>query len=133
MNEIPSTATGCVSVYVPPGKMRDEIIGLIHTGIQFQRQHVGRRPGQLSRLVLDCARRIGKPYSFAQLLDELELEAARRNLYGERASPIEKVDRIFELVTVHLKQVRKQVPFGTVRNHLTRAKKILHDDIPAIP
>lgn len=123
MNEIPTTATGCASLYLPPGERRDEILGLIRIGLRFREQQVGKRPGILSRLVLECARRIGKPYSFAQLLDELELEAARRDLYGEQASPVEKVDRIWQLVTIHTKKGREQKPFGTVRNHLTRAKK----------
>lgn len=124
-------ATGTLAQHFA-GEELESLRGLVRIGIQFQEQQVGKRPGALSRLILDCSRRIGKPYSFAQLLDELELEAARRNLHGEQASPVEKVDRIFELVTIHLKQVRRQVPFGTVRNHLTKAKNILHGEIPAI-
>jgi hypothetical protein len=57
-------------------------------------------------------------------LYELELEAARRELAGEKASPIEKVDRIWEVLTYHdPKKGRMQMPFGTLRNQLTQAKK----------
>jgi hypothetical protein len=106
-----------------------DLTPLARLGAKFKAQQVGRRPGALSRLVLDCARRAGAPYSFAQLLDELSLEAARRELHGERASPVEKVDRIWELLTWHTKKCRVQTPFGTVRNHLTAARKNLKAEL----
>ena len=113
-------------MHLPAGPERDEILGLIRLGAHFKAQQVGKRPGLLARLVLDCARRAGPPYSFAQLLDELALEAARRALHGEQASPVEKVDRVWQLATIHLpKHGGVPVPFKTLQNHLTTAKIIL--------
>lgn len=115
-----------VNAYIPVGHRRDELISVIRIGIKFMSQHGGKKPSALSRLVLDCARRAGPPHSFDQLIAEMELSAARRELYGERASSIEKIDRVWQLATIHLpKRGRVQVPFGTVRNHLTSAKKLL--------
>jgi len=130
--DIDSTATGLLVRYIPAGPKRDELMELVRIGSKFERQqHIGKRPGCLAQLVLDCAGRTGPPYSFAQLLDQLELEAARRELDGERASPIEKVDRIWQLVTVHLPgQGRVQKPFKTLQNHLTDSKKKLRAAIP---
>jgi len=104
--------------------VHEELLRLALIGQRFD-QRKGKSPGQLAHLVLTCAKRAGRPYSFEQLLHELELEAARRDLYGEAASPVEKVDRVFELMTFHTKNSREQKPFGTLRNHLTRAKKII--------
>jgi len=102
--------------------VHEEALRLITIGMKFDQR--GKRPGQLAHLVLDCAKRAGRPHSFEQLLHELELEAARRDLHGEQVSPVEKIDRIWELATIHLqKRGRAQIPFGTLRNHLTRAKK----------
>ena len=115
-----------LTAYIPASSQRDELIDAVRIGIKFKLQHDGKKPGALSRLVIECARRAGPPYSFEQLIEEMELSAARRDLHGEQASPIEKIDRIWQLATIHLpKRGRVQVPFGTVRNHLTRAKKIL--------
>lgn len=126
------TATGTAAHYIPAGPKRDELLGLVRIGIKFKQQHAGKRPGCLAHLVLDCARRGGPPYSFEQLLDELELEAARRELDGEGASPVEKIDRVWQLATVHTPaRGRVQVPFATLRNHLTYAKKCLRAEIPA--
>lgn len=125
--------------YVPmverlSGLDQDKVLGLARLGMRFKAQHIGRRPGKLSRLVLDCARRAGPPYTFARLLDELSLEAARRELNGERASPVERVDRIWELITIHVpRQGRVQVPFGTLRNRLTTAKKIIRKEFTPTP
>lgn len=124
------TATGYAHKHLPQGKRRDEVLGLVRIGLKFKSQQVGKRPGFLAKLVLDCSRRDGPPYSFARLLDELERSAACRELHGEAAGPVEKVDRIFELVTIHTKRGRVQVPFSTVRNHLTTAKKCLLTELP---
>lgn len=123
-------ATGCLVRYVPEGADRDELLGLVRIGLKFDK-HEGKKPGALSKLILQCARRAGIPYTFAKLLDELEKEAARRDLYGVQVSTIEKVDRIFELVTHHTKKGREQVTFKTIMNHLSNAKKILFSEIPA--
>lgn len=114
-----------VTAHIPASPQRDELIGLVRMGHKFKQQHRGKRPGALSRLVLDCARRAGPPHTFEQLLEEMELAAVRRELHGERASPIEKIDRVWQLATCHLQRGRVQVPFGTLRNHLTDAKKLL--------
>ena len=131
-NTIDSTATGLLVRYVPAGPKRDELLALVRIGIKFgPQQRIGKRPGCLAQLVLDCARRAGPTYSFAQLLDQLELEAARRELHGEQASPVEKVDRVWQLATAHLpKRGRVQVPFKTLQNHLTDSKKKLRAAIP---
>lgn len=100
-------------------------------GEKFLGQQVGRRQGLLYRLVEDCARKAGPPYCFESLIWELELMAARRTLNGSEASPVEKVDRIWQLLTIHDKG-RKQVAFGTLRNHLTTAKKNLLNEIHGI-
>jgi len=124
MVEMPSTATGYAAAYLPPGQMCDEILASIRLGQRFRSQQVGKRPGTLSMLVLVCARRAGPPYSFDQLIAELELEAARRDLYGEQASSIEKIDRVWMLATLHMpKHGRVQKTFATLRWHLTNAKK----------
>lgn len=125
---VADTATGTAVRHIPPGELRDEILVLLRLGVKFKAQQVGKRPGFLARLVLDCARRAGPPYSFKQLLDELELEAARRELNGEKASPVEKIDRVWQLITIHAPK-RAQIPFGTIRNHLTHAKKTLQAEI----
>lgn len=127
-------ATGALVSYVPAGDDQDELLGLVRMGVRFKANHIGKRPGALSRLILDCTRRAGPPYTFAGLLNELALEAARRDLHGEHASPVEKICRIWALVTIHLpKQGRVQVPFATVRNHLTAAKKTIRAEFPPSP
>ncbi len=124
------TATGWADAHLPRGRRRDEILGLIRLGATFKAQQCGKRPGVLSVLVLDCARQAGPPYTFAKLLDQLELAAARRELHGEVANPVEKIDRIWQLVTVHLpRRGRVQVPFASLRRHLTTAKNNLRADI----
>ncbi len=72
------------------GVEQDKVLELARLGMSFRAQHMGRRPGKLSRLVLDRTRRAGPPYTFARLLDELSLEAARRDLHGERASQLKR-------------------------------------------
>lgn len=121
------TTTGTLISYVPDGPDRDVLLGLVRLGLQFQQQQqTGKKPGYLANFVLDCAQRAGPPYSFDQLLFEFNRLAAQRESDGERASPVEKVSRSYHLVTLHIpKKGRVQVPFGTLRNHLTEAKKRL--------
>lgn len=113
--------------YIPAGAKRDELLGLVRIGITFsQQQHAGRRPGFLHRYITGITKRIKPPATFERLLEELELEAARRNLGadGEAGTPIETVNRVWELVTYHHpKRGRLQVAFGTLRNYFTAAKK----------
>lgn len=131
MAEIVEDATSALVRYVPAGREQDELLGLVRLGLRFKAQQAGKRPGTLSRLILSCARHAGPPYRFEQLLDQLELCAARRELNGEHASPVEKVDRTWNLITIHLpRRGRVQVSFATARNHLTTSKKILLAEFP---
>jgi len=127
-------ATGALVRHVPAGKELDELLTLVRIGLRFRaQQKVGKKPGALARLVLDCARRAGPPYTFEKLLMEMAYAARRRALLGEYVSPVLEVDRSCDLVTINLpKRGIVDVPFGTLRNHLTRAKNILHAKIPAI-
>lgn len=115
-----------IASHLPEGPEREALLDIVRLGLKFRAQHVGRKPGVIAQLVQECASRGGPPYTFERLLEELELEAARRALHGEHASMIEKVDRIWQLATVHLpRRGPVQIAFGTLRNHLTRAKKNL--------
>ena len=116
--------------YVPAGPQRDEILELVRIGTKFrQQQHAGRRPGYLHRYIASLVERLDKSsVTFECLLEELEMEAARRNLGADDAAltPVEIVNRVWELMTYHHpKRGRLQVAFGTLRNHFTAAKKQL--------
>ena len=124
------SVTSYLISHLPEGPERDEVLDIVRLGLKFRGQHTGRRPGPIARLVRDCASRSGPPYTFDKLLEEIEIEAARRALHGERASMVERVDRVWQLATIHLsRRGPVQVSFGTLRNHLTRAKKILDAEI----
>lgn len=129
------TATGTAVLYLPPGPECDELLELIRLGVKFKAQQVGKRPDFLTRYIASLTRKLKPQTTFAALLDELEREAARREIHGEHASPVEKVNRVFELVTFHHpKRGRVQVPFKTFQNKLTGARKIiLAEQIPVSP
>ena len=118
------TATGMLLRFIPEGPERDELLGLVRIGVVFRNQQHGRRPGFLTRYVRRVVGTINRP-TFAALLIELELEALRRDLRGEDASPIERVNREWEMVTYHdPKRGRQQVSFKHIRNIATlRTKK----------
>lgn len=117
-------ATGRLALMLPPGPERDEILDLVRLGAKFKAQHRGRRRGSLHRHIVNVVSGMKAPITFAGLLEDLELAAARRELRGVSASPIEKVDRVFELVTFHDPRAgRRQVTFGRLRNIFTSAKK----------
>lgn len=116
--------TGALYEHIKDAPECQEFLTVYRTGQKFRAKQTGRHRGTFAKLVLECTQRAGKPYTLKKLLGELDSEAAKRELHGERASPIEKVDRVFELVTVHDKG-RKQLAFRTVRGHLTAAKKII--------
>ena len=103
---------------------KEELIDLASVAIPFkQQQKKGKRPEYLQRYISGIVSGMPEP-TFKELLHQLGLAAARRELKGEKASPIEKVDRVFELVTYHSpRKGRIQTPFGTIWNHLTKAKK----------
>jgi hypothetical protein len=108
---------------LPPGPDLDEMLGLVRLGVKFKQQHLGRRRGHLHTYIAEVVFAMKPPATFNALLEELELAAARRELRGVAASPIEKVDRVFDLVTFHDPRAgRKQVTFGRLRNILTAAK-----------
>lgn len=120
------TATGTLARYVPAGADRDRLLGLVRIGTRFAQQHTGRRPGFLHGYIVATLARMASPVTFEQLLDELETEAARRNLGAncKAGSPVESVNRVWEVVTYHdPKCGRQQVPFGTLRNKFTFAKR----------
>ena len=105
-----------LEAHLPPGFERDELVRLVRVGAKFAEQHRGRRPGFLRRYVGELVRRL-ETRTFAALLVELELDAVRRDVRGERASPIERVDRSFEVLTYHdPKHGRRQVTFKRIRN-----------------
>lgn len=116
------SCTGYVAPFLPEGPEREEALGLIRLGIKFRNQHSGRKRGFLFNYVKRLAAKDGVT-SFGALVGELELEAARRNLYGERASPVEKVDRVWGLVTLHLPgkgEVRRT--FHTLENIFSKVR-----------
>ncbi len=122
------TTTGGAAEYLPPaGQARDDLLALVRIGLDFRAQWHGKRPGALAALVLDCVKRAGPPYSFAQLLDELETDAAQ--VGADVCSPCDSVNRVRELVVFHLpRRGRVEVPFATLRRHLTTAKIILKSE-----
>lgn len=123
-----TSATGYAAMHLPPGKRTEEILGMIRMGLPFMENHCGRRPGYLHNYLLVLSRKI-KSLTFDALLQELAFEARRRELLGEHVSPIEKIDREFELLTYHdPKHGRVQLTFDTLRGKLTKIKKVLGSD-----
>jgi hypothetical protein len=116
--------THYVETTLPPSPEREEILTLVRLGLSFQRQqNIGKKPGFLKNYLLKLLSAIEGPITFDRLLQELELEAARRNMYGEKASPIEKVDRVWQLVSYyHPRTGRQQIPFKSIRNKLSWCK-----------
>lgn len=105
-----------LEAHLPPGFERDELVRLARLGAKFAAQHRGRRPGFLRRYVRELVGKL-ETRTFEALLVELELDAVRRDVLGEDASPIERVDRSFEVLTYHdPKHGRRQVTFKTIRN-----------------
>lgn len=126
--------TGRLYALLPDGPERDELLGFARLGVHMKRQHVGKREGVIPKLVLKCMKRAGPPYSFEQLKYQLDVEASNRNKSGERASPVEMVNRTWETVTFHLpKRGEVKITFKTLQGYLTRARKILNganSDLP---
>jgi hypothetical protein len=116
-----------VEMSLPPSPVRDELMNVVRLGLSFQRQQtVGKRPGFLKVYLLKLLPTIEGPVTFDRLLHELELEAARRDMYGTEASPIEKVDRVWELVSFwHPRLGRQQLTFKSIRNKLSWCKSNL--------
>lgn len=73
---------------------KDELLNLAKLAIPFKAQQKGKRPDFLQSYIVDIVSGMPSKPTFKELLDEMELTAARRELKGERASPIEKIDRV---------------------------------------
>ena len=116
--------TSYLETALPPSPERDHLITLVRLGLSFQKHHrVGKRPGPLKAYLLKVTGRIDAPLTFDRLLEELELEAVRRGMHGTAASPVEKVDRVWEIITYHHPRAgRQQLTFKTLRNKLTWCK-----------
>ncbi|SFN32431.1 hypothetical protein SAMN05216386_0480 [Nitrosospira briensis] len=116
--------TSYLETALPPSPERDQLITLVRLGLSFQKHHrVGKRPGPLKAYLLKVTGRIDAPLTFDRLLEELELEAVRRGMHGTAASPVEKVDRVWEIITYHHPRAgRQQLTFKTLRNKLTWCK-----------
>jgi hypothetical protein len=108
----------------PPSPEREEVLTLVRLGLSFQQQQrIGKRPGFLKGYLLKLIPTIEGSITFDRLLQELELEAARRDMYGEEESPIEKVDRVWEIVIYHHpRTARQQLTFKSLRNKLSWCK-----------
>ncbi len=65
-------ATGIAAKYLPPGDEAEEILSLIRLGAKFRAQQRGKKAELLSRIIFECLKRADQPYSFSQLLDQLE-------------------------------------------------------------
>jgi hypothetical protein len=116
--------THYVETALPPSPEREELLTLVKLGLSFQRQQrIGKRPGFLKDYLLRLLTTIEGTVTFDRLLQELELEAARRDIYGENESPIEKVDRVWEIISYHHPRTgRQQLSFKSIRNKLSWCK-----------
>ena len=118
------TTTGAAAEFLPPdGPAREELLGLVRVGLKFKAQQVGRKPGELHRLVHRLVKARAGKMTFEQLLLDLGFEARRRELRGPAASPIERVDTADECVVYHGPAGRTDASFKRLRNLLTLAKK----------
>ena len=118
---------------LPPSPEREELLGLVRLGLAFQKQHVGRRPGALKQYLLQLVKKMDGAITFEKVLDELELEAVRRER-GAAVNPIEKIDRVWELVTFHHPQKgRQKLTFKTIKNNFTWCKINRNAKSPDIP
>lgn len=107
--------------HLPPGPERDEAVSLIRLGQKFRIQQRGKRKGFLTKYLEAIAERISGKASFDLMLYELGIESSRREVYGEDASPVEKIDWEFELVTYHdPKGGRKQITFKALQNKISK-------------
>jgi hypothetical protein len=119
--------TGYVYDNLPEGPERDEAIVMIRLGVKFAaQQNIGKKPGFMACYLTDLATRIKGPLTFESLLLALRIQALTLSVDDESDSPIENVDLSFELLTYHHpRRGRLQMPFGTLRNYLTKVKKDL--------
>lgn len=120
-------ATSIAAKYLPPGEEADQILSLIRLGVKFRGQQRGKKAELLSKIIFECVKRTGRPYSFNQLLDQLEIESVRRDKSGAKSSCIENVNRPYREVTYYNPGtgVEKTVGYSAIQRHLTKARKIL--------
>ena len=72
----------------------------------------------------EIVERMKPPRTFKLFLEELDLESRRRAAGAALVAPVEEVSRAMEVVKFHHpKAGRKEIPFGTLRNIFTIAKK----------
>jgi hypothetical protein len=111
---------------LPSSPELEKIVRLARVGLAFETQQCGRKHGFIRNYVAALVSKMQPPITFERLLEEMELEAARRATQSGTQSPVETVNRVWELVTYHDPQKgRRQVTFKTLRNHLTPCKKTL--------
>lgn len=108
--------TEILAAALPAGYEREQLMELVTIGAAFRDQQRGRRPGFLRRYVEATVSTLTER-TFDALLVELELQAMRRNVLGAKSSPIERVDRAFEIVTWHdPRHGERQTSFKRFRN-----------------
>ncbi len=122
-DDVPERLAVALHPEAPP-EVRAELLALVRLGAAFRAQQRGRKPGFLRCYIAEIVARLERA-TFAALLLEMELEAQRREFLGEHASPVERIDRTWELAVLHHpRRGRMHVPFGTLRNLLTLAKSL---------
>jgi len=114
-----------VSGLMPPGAELAAIIKLLRTGQKFLAQQRGRKAGFLRNHLAAIMKRDPAPGNFEEMLEQLELDAVRRDRDGESAGPVHRVDRVWELVTYQhpKKKCEVKATFKTLRNIFTDCRK----------
>ena len=128
------SATGICAEFIPADHLH-QVLRLVRLGERFSaQQKLGRRPDYFTRYLDEVIRGL-KPCNFAVLIAELELCAARREVHGVAGNPVEKIDRLWKLATLHHpKRGRVQLTFKTLRNKLMLAVKMAEDSkCPDLP
>ena len=121
LSNLTERAISTVLRHVPPGSARDELVSVIRVGSAFVRQQCGGKHGPLTAFVsevTDALRKANKTPSFENLLDALDTLQVRHD------RRVEEVDRIGQFAILYLPG-RREVAFKTLRNALTKARKII--------
>ena len=118
------SATGDLVRVCPPCDELPGLLVLVRLGQRFQAHQCGKRPEFLARYVAELVAKMESPPTFERLLREMEFQAVRRATLGQTASPIEKIDREFGLLTYwNPKKGRLQTGFENVRKKFNAAKR----------
>lgn len=126
----PATADEALG-YVPPGPGREELARLVEMGRKFRGQQVGRRRGFLAKYLQGVHDAGRGGMTFDDFLDALDDASHLRARLGAKAGPVEKVDRVWCLMTYHAPGgQRVQVTFKTLQNHFTACRKISKSRAP---